>query len=230
MSLEEKVKNNVWKRFFKKSAILGTAFLMPISLALISPSLVPLAGAFTGPIVAGRIAGNWATNRPALEGIVKESIGAAAVSPIIPYGFDKASELEGFLSPRYGKLVGEVTSAAAYQGVMVPLSTFGHTAFNYGAGNGFWSKYKERMVKNFKVTTAPILINLIFLKHYGRVVQMAASGLITASFGYLQRAFGGQAKFSNLYKNMKKSLNPVPALKEMYSSIFKPAQLQHNYA
>ena len=72
MSLEEKVKNNVWKRFFKKSAILGTAFLMPISLALISPSLVPLAGAFTGPIVAGRIAGNWATNRPALEGIVKD--------------------------------------------------------------------------------------------------------------------------------------------------------------
>lgn len=230
MPLEEKVKDNVWKRFLKKSLILGTALLMPYSVAPFSPALVPLAKAFTYPIVAGRVAGNWATNRPALEGIVKESMGAAAVSPIIPYGFNKASELEGFLSPRYGKFVGEVTSAAAYQGVATPISTLGHTALNYGTGKGFWGKYKERLIKNFKVTTVPIMINLSLIKYYGRVAQMAVSGLITASFGYLQRAFGGQAKLSNLYKNMKKSLNPIPALKEMYSSIFKPAQPQYSYA
>lgn len=48
---------------------------------------------------------------------------------------------------------------------------------------------------------------LIPAKNYVRMAQMAVGGLITAGFGYLQRASGGEAKFSNLYQNMKKSLN-----------------------
>ncbi|MBI2107755.1 hypothetical protein HYT54_01395 [Candidatus Woesearchaeota archaeon] len=230
MPLEEKVKDNVWKRFFKKSLILGMALTMPYSFAPFSPSLVPLAKAFTYPVVAGRVMGNWATNRPALEGIVKESIGAAAASPIIQYSMNKESELEAVLSPKYGKVAGEITSAAAYQTVVTPFSTLAHTTLNYGTGTGFWSKYKERLKTNLKWTTIPVIINLTLVKYYGRTAQLFTSGLITASFGYLQRAFGGQAKFSNLYRNMKKSLNPIPALREMYHSIFRPAQPQYGYA
>lgn len=237
MSLESEVKDSVWSRFFRKSMILGTALLMPYSLAPFSPGLVPLAKAFTYPIMAGRIAGNWATNRPALEGIIKESVGSTAASAVIPYGLNKASELERVISPRYGEIVGRTAIAAAYVGIATPLSTFGHTIFNYGIEKNFWSRYKERVITNFKWTTIPVMMKVSLINYLGMGMQMLFGGLINATFSFLQKIYGGHAKLSNLYRNMKKSLNPIPAMKEMYhsvykgiSSIFRPPQPQYSYA
>lgn len=207
--------------FLKKIGTIGMVALMPYTAGIINPGLVAPAQAFSYPMTAGKATANVIQKKPALEGVIKESVVTTTMAYPLSGMFSGLNSLETALTADYGAATAKSIKAGTWLAAGQPAAVGMHTTLNYGIGKKFREEIWPRLKQTWKYLALPSALNIMFIAPYSILAAMAVSGGISYAFSVMQASHGEK---EGSFKNLTKSLNPIPYAKATYTVAQKTAK------
>ena len=195
--------------FIKKAAIIGgiagSLFLVPLPVKI-----------NIGMMDLGKVTANKIQDKPALDGILKQTAIGAGLGYQVSETFKGLNGLESAVAVEYGNTAAKIAKGAAWGLVGQPAVVASYALAEDGT-KSYFKNFMERWKKVLKYLTIPSLINVLYLTPYGLPVQVAASAGLSYIFGLTQALKSGKGSI----KNLVKSVNPIEYVKTIGSIGYK---------
>lgn len=193
--------------WIKKGAAIGAIAAMPYTFGLFNPAHIPGAQIMSYTMTSGRVTKNIMQKKPALDGVVKESMITSTMSYPFAGAFEGLNTLETKVTQNYGVVAGKLAKGAAWVGVGQPAATSVYTALRHGVGKKFREEVGGRIKTTWKYLGFPAALNLMFIAPHSVTAALGVSAALSYVFGFLQSGYGEEKPS---LKNLANALNPIP--------------------